>query len=90
VLDPVRHEVRRGGVPAPLSLKEFAILEFLMQQPGRVACRAPIAEHVRGYDFASESNVIDVHIRSLRQKLGDTREQPLIETIRGVGYKVAG
>ncbi len=89
VLDPVRHEVRRAGAPVSLPAKEFAILEYLLQQPGRVATRAMIAEHVWGYDFASESNVIDVHIRSLRQKLGDTRERPLIETIHGVGYKVA-
>lgn len=89
VLDPVRHEVHRAGAPVSLPAKEFAILEYLLQQPGRVATRAMIAEHVWGYDFASESNVIDVHIRSLRQKLGDTRDRPLIETIRGVGYKVA-
>ncbi len=90
LLDPARHEVYRAGTLVPLPAKEFAILEFLMQQAGRVATREMIAEHVWGYGFASESNLIDVHVRSLRQKLGDTRNQPLIETIRGVGYKVAG
>jgi len=90
VLDPVRHEVRRGGTLIPLPAKEFAILEYLLQQPGRVATREMIAEHVWGYDFDSESNVIDVHVRALRQRLGDTRERPLIETVRGVGYKCAG
>jgi DNA-binding response OmpR family regulator len=89
VLDPLRHEVRRAGEVISLPLKEYAILEYLLQQPGRVATRSMIAEHVWGYDFASESNVIDVHVRSLRQRLGDTREQPLIVTVRGVGYKVA-
>lgn len=90
VLDPVRHEVRRGGCVVLLPLKEYAILEYLLQQPGRVATRTMIAEHVWGYDFAAESNVIDVHIRSLRRKLDDGRTQPLIETVRGVGYRIAG
>lgn len=90
VLDPVRHEVRRGATEIQLPIKEFAILEYLLQQPGRVATRTMIAEHVWGYEFASESNVIDVHVRSLRKKLGDSHDQPLIETVRGVGYKIAG
>jgi DNA-binding response OmpR family regulator len=90
VLDPARHEVRRGGTLIPLALKEYAILEYLLQQPGRVATRTMIAEHVWGYDFESESNVIDVHIRSLRKRLGEDGSPPLIQTVRGVGYKVAG
>jgi DNA-binding response OmpR family regulator len=90
VLDPARHEVRLNKKLVPLALKEYAILEYLLQHPGRVATRTMIAEHVWGYDFASESNVIDVHIRSLRRKLGDDGDQPLIQTVRGVGYKVAG
>ena len=77
-----------GAIALPA--KEFAILEYLLQQPGRVATREMIAEHVWGYDFDSESNVIDVHVRALRQRLGDTREDPLIETVRGVGYKCVG
>lgn len=89
VLDPVRHEVRRGGAVVPLALKEYAILEYLLQQPGRVATRTMIAEHVWGYDFESESNVIDVHIRSLRRKLDAGREGTIIETVRGVGYRIA-
>jgi two-component system copper resistance phosphate regulon response regulator CusR len=90
VLDPVRHEVRRGRDQIQLPAKEFAILEYLLQQPGRVATRAMIEEHVWGSEFAGESNVIDVHIRSLRRRLGDQRDQPLIETVRGVGYRIAG
>jgi len=90
VLDPARHEVRRGGEIVPLTLKEYTILEYLLLQPGRVATRTMIAEHVWGYDFASESNVIDVHIRSLRRKLEEGRCEPLIKTVRGVGYNVAG
>jgi DNA-binding response OmpR family regulator len=88
VLDPVRHEVRRAGAVVPLPLKEYAILEYLLQQPGRVVTRTMIAEHVWGYDYTSESNVIDVHVRSLRQRLGDTPERPVIATVRGVGYKI--
>lgn len=90
VLDPVRHEVRRGGEVIPLALKEFAILEYLLQQRGRVATRTMIADHVWGYNFDSESNVIDVHIRSLRRKLGEDAGQSLIQTVRGVGYKALG
>ncbi len=90
VLDPVRHEVRRAGTLVPLPLKEYAILEYLLQQPGRVATRTMIAEHVWGYDFASESNVIDVHIRSLRRRLDSNGERAVIETVRGVGYRIAG
>jgi len=89
VLDPVRHEVRRAGEIVPLALKEYAILEYLLQQPGRVATRTMIAEHVWGYDFESESNVIDVHIRSLRRKLDAGRDRTAIETVRGVGYRIA-
>jgi len=89
VLDPVRHEVRRAGKIVPLALKEYAILEYLLQQPGRVATRTMIAEHVWGYDFESESNVIDVHIRSLRRKLDAGRDRTAIETVRGVGYRIA-
>ncbi len=89
VLDPARHEVRRAGSVVPLPLKEYAILEYLLQQPGRVATRTMIAEHVWGYDFASESNVIDVHIRSLRRSLDAGDGKSVIETVRGVGYRMA-
>ena len=89
-LDPARHELRRGDQAIPLPLKEFAILEYLLRQRGRVATRTMIAEHVWGYDFEGESNVIDVHIRSLRRKLDDGRPVSLIETVRGVGYRIAG
>ena len=88
VVDPVRRQVRRGSEEIPLPAKEFAILEYLLQQPGRVATRAMIEAHVWGSDFANESNVIDVHIGALRRRLGDRRDRPLIETVRGVGYRV--
>ncbi len=88
VLDPVRHQVRRGQEEIRLPAKEFALLEYLLQQPGRVATRAMIEEHVWGSEFAGESNVIDVHIRSLRKRLGDDPARPMIETVRGVGYRV--
>src|SRR5207244_1288971 len=90
VLDPVRHEVRKGSAVVPLPLKEYAILEYLLQQPGRVAIRKRIAYPVWPYDVARESKVTDEHIRSLRQKLGNTRNQPLIHTERGVGYTIRG
>ncbi len=88
VLDPVHHEVWRGQRQIRLPAKEFAILEYLMQQPGRVATRTMIEEHVWGADFAGESNVIDVHIRALRRCLDAEGGPSVIETVRGLGYRV--
>ena len=87
-LDTVSHEVRRGERVIELASKEFAVLEYLLRNPGRVLSRTQIAEHVWDYDFAAMSNVIDVYIRSLRRKLDDEQEPRLIRTIRGAGYQL--
>ncbi len=87
-LDPARHEVRCNGKVIPLPLKQFAMLEYLLRQRGRVVTRTMLAEHVWGYDFESESNVIDVHIRALRRLLDPGRGESPIETVRGVGYRI--
>ncbi len=88
-LDPAAHRVTRADVLITLANKEYQILEYLLRNPNRVLTRTMIVEHVWGYDFDSESNVIDVHIRSLRRKLDDTHATKLIHTVRGVGYRLA-
>jgi DNA-binding response OmpR family regulator len=88
-VDTVGQEVRRGGRVVELTGKEFAILEYFVRNPNRVLTRPQIAEHAWNYDFAAESNVIDVYIKNLRRKLDDRGGQRLFRTVRGVGYKLA-
>src|SRR6476469_1611183 len=87
-LDPASREVRLGTESLDLPNKEFRILEYLMRHPNRVLTRTMIAEHVWDYDFPNVTNVIDVHIRSLRRKLDDPYPGNLIQTIRGAGYRL--
>jgi two-component system copper resistance phosphate regulon response regulator CusR len=86
VLDPARHLVTRGGEKIDLTSKEFALLEYLMRNAGRVLTRAMISEHVWNYDFDTETNVIDVYVNYLRRKIDSGGEKNLIHTIRGSGY----
>lgn len=87
-LDPAMRRVWLGEEPVELANKEFRILEYLMQNPNRVLTRTMITDRVWDYDFLNATNVIDVHIRSLRRKLGDAPGGRLIETVRGVGYRI--
>jgi two-component system OmpR family response regulator len=87
-LDPATRQVWRGDQEVPLPNKEFRILEYLLRHPNRVLTRNMIAEHVWDYDFPSVTNVIDVHIRSLRKKLDDPYPGHLIQTVRGAGYRL--
>ncbi len=86
VLDPSRHLVIRGGERIDLTSKEFALLEYLMRNVGRVLTRAMISEHVWNYDFDTETNIIDVYVNYLRRKIDSRREKRLIHTVRGSGY----
>jgi heavy metal response regulator len=86
ILDPARHLVTRGEERIDLTSKEFALLEYLMRNAGRVLSRAMISEHVWDYDFDTESNVIDVYVNYLRRKIDTGREKKLIQTVRGSGY----
>jgi heavy metal response regulator len=86
VLDPARHLVTRGGERIDLTSKEFALLEYLMRNAGRVLTRAMISEHVWNYDFDTETNVIDVYVNYLRRKIDSGGEKKLIHTVRGSGY----
>jgi two-component system response regulator MprA len=87
-LDPAAREVRRGGRLIRLTSKEFSLLEVLARHPGQVFPQDRLIDAVWDADFAAESNVVEVYIRSLRRKLDDGRRDGLIETIRGVGYRL--
>ena len=86
VLDTGAREVRRGERKLQLTAREYELLEFLMRHPRQVLTRELIFQCVWGYDFLGESNVIDVHIRALREKLEADGESRLIQTVRGAGY----
>lgn len=86
ILDPARRLVTRRGERIDLTSKEFALLEYLMRNAGRVLSRAMISEHVWDYDFDTETNVIDVYVNYLRRKIDSGREKKLIHTVRGSGY----
>lgn len=85
-LDPVRHLVSRGEKKIELTAKEFALLDYFMRNPDRVLTRTMIADHVWDYGFDSETNVIDVYINYLRNKIEIGSKPRLIHTVRGVGY----
>jgi heavy metal response regulator len=85
-LDPGSHVVERAGGRIELSSKQFALLHYLMRHAGQVVSRTMIQEHVWNYDFDGLTNVVDVHINRLRNKVDRGFERPLIHTLRGVGY----
>ena len=87
-LDTVAHVARRNGRDVELTSKEYALLEYLMRPPYRPLSRTLIREAVWGYDYMGASNVVDVYVRHLRQKLDSNGEASLIHTVRGVGYKI--
>ena len=83
-----KHEVTVDGEPVTLTLKEFELLERLMRNQHIVLTRDQLLMDIWGYDFDGETRTVDVHIRTLRQKLGD--KGWIIETVRGVGYRAGG
>src|SRR5262249_40270874 len=89
VLDPVKHRVTRAGKPIDLSNKEYALLEYLMRNAGQVVTRTMIAEHVWDLSFDSFTNVIDVYINFLRNKIDKGFPTRLLHTVRGVGYMLS-
>lgn len=86
VLDTEKKKISLGEKDIPLTLKEFAILEYLMRHPNKVVTREQILDHVWDYNFDSFSNIVDVHINNLRKKITAGGGGPILETIRGVGY----
>jgi two-component system, OmpR family, response regulator len=87
-LDPATHSVRRGNTEIELSPKEFALLETFMRQPNRVLSRFELLEHAWDYDYDNRSNVIDVYVRYLREKVDRPFGRESIETVRGTGYRL--
>lgn len=85
-VDVKKHEVRVNGEEVILTLKEFELLRLLLKNRGIVLTRDQLLEDIWGYDFDGETRTVDVHVRTLRQKLGEAGEY--IETVRGVGYKI--
>lgn len=86
ILNPTSHEVTRGDQRIDLTSKEYALLEYMMRNTGRVLTRPMIAEHVWDLDFDTFTNVIDVYINYLRNKIDRGHTRGLIHTVRGSGY----
>ena len=87
-LDPSTRDVSRGDISIQLTVKEFALLEYLMRHPNRLITREMAESHVWSYDYDGISNVVDVYIRRLRRKIDEPFAVKLIETVRGVGYRM--
>ncbi|MDO8613359.1 MAG: response regulator transcription factor [Dehalococcoidia bacterium] len=88
MLDLRRRRAVRDGRTINLSPKEFALLEFMMRNQGRVVTRTQILDHVWGYDYSPDSNLVDVYVTYLRRKIDRGHGQKLIRTVRGAGYAV--
>jgi len=87
-LNLATREVMRGDDPVELTTREFALLEYLMRSPGRVLTRTQICEHVWNYHFDPGTNLVDVYVRRLRRKVDPEGKPRLIQTVRGVGYRL--
>ncbi len=87
-LDPGTRQASRGGRPIALSSTEYVLLEYLMRNAGCVLTRHDILDHVWQYDFEGKDNVLNVYISYLRRKIDNSGASPLIQTIRGVGFKM--
>ena len=87
-LDPATHLVERAGQPIELSARLYALLEYFMRHPNQLLTRELIESHLWSYDYEGASNVVDVYVRRLRRQLDDPFAVKLIETVRGVGYRL--
>ena len=87
-LDRLSQQVKRAGKRIELTSKEYALLEYLMSNAGRVLSRTMIIEHVWDQSFDGITNIVDVYVRHLRDKVDDGHERKLIRTVRGVGYTI--
>ncbi len=88
VLDPATREVRRGDADISLSAKQFAILEQFMRRPGEVLSRTDLLEHVWDFAYEGTSNLVDVYVRTLRERIDRPFGVDSIETVRGAGYRL--
>jgi len=89
-VDPISREVKRGDRVVALTQKEYALLEYLMRHAGMPVTREQISEHVWKQEFDPTTNIVDVYINYLRKKLDREGEEPLVHTVRGVGYVLKG
>jgi two-component system OmpR family response regulator len=87
-LDPATHQVWRGDAEVELSGKEFALLETFMRHPAEVLTRDQLLEHAWDYAYENRSNIVDVYVRYLREKIDRPFAQESLETVRGVGYRL--
>ncbi len=87
-LNPNTKKVFRKDKEIPLTLKEFNLLEYLMEHPNQVISREQILFNLWGFEFDSFSNIVDAHIKNLRKKIGRNRKEKLLETVRGIGYRL--
>jgi len=87
-LNTLTRQIWRGQRPIELTTKEYVILEYFMRHPNVVVTRTMIEEHAWDYDFDTMSNLVDVYIRRLRRKIDNEREDSLIQTVRGAGYRL--
>ncbi|MEO7000360.1 MAG: response regulator transcription factor [Ktedonobacterales bacterium] len=87
-LDPASHLVERAGQPIELSARLYALLEYFMRHPNQLLTRDMIESHLWSYDYGGVSNVVDVYVRRLRRQIDDPFAAKLIETVRGVGYRL--
>ncbi len=88
ILDTQTHRVKRGAIEITLTPKEYSILEYLVRNKNRIISRTILTEHVYEYHFDSDTNVIDVYINKLRNKIDKGYEKQLLYTVRGVGYMI--
>ena len=88
-LDPAAHRVWRGSNEVPLTARELALLEFLLQRPGDIVSKDQILEHVWGEGFEGDPNIIEVYIARLRNKLDRPFDRKTLHTVRGVGYRIS-
>jgi DNA-binding response OmpR family regulator len=85
-LDTVTHKAKRGEKTIELTAREYALLEYFMRNVNRVLTRTIISEHIWNYNFDSGTNVVDVYVNHLRNKVDDGFDRKLLHTVRGVGY----
>ncbi len=88
-LDPATHQVRRGESPVPLSPRQFSLLEYLMRHPGEVLSKARILDHVWDFTFDGDPNIVEVYVRQLRLRIDEPFDRSALQTVRGVGYRLA-
>ena len=87
-LDPNTRRAARGGRDIPLTLKEYGLLEYFMRHPNQVVNREDLLTHLWDFNYLGFSNVVDVHVKNLRRKLGDEDADGVLETVRGIGYRL--